>query len=89
MRLQSTIFEEHFNEWMRPFEHYVPVLPDLSDLVEKIEWANANPREAQLIQQRGLEVARRVVTDDQNDCYMFAVLLEWARLQHYARSNST
>ncbi|KAJ7358253.1 hypothetical protein DFH08DRAFT_802093 [Mycena albidolilacea] len=66
-----------------------PVLPDLSDLVEKIEWANANPREARLIQQRGLEVARRVVTDDQNDCYMFAVLLEWARLQHYARSNST
>ncbi|KAJ7685956.1 glycosyl transferase family 90-domain-containing protein [Mycena rosella] len=85
---KSTLFEEYFNDWIRPFEHYVPVLPDLSDLVEKIEWANANPEEARLIQQRGLEMARRVLTDDQNDCYFFAVLLEWARLQDYAKGVS-
>ncbi|KAJ6498225.1 glycosyl transferase family 90-domain-containing protein [Mycena vulgaris] len=78
---KSTLFEEYFNDWLRPYEHYVPVLADLSDLVEKIEWANAHPEEARLIQQRGLEMARRVLTDDQNDCYFFAVLLEWARLQ--------
>jgi hypothetical protein len=45
------------SDWLRPFEHYIPVLPDLSDLVQKIEWANENPEEAWLIQQRGLEVA--------------------------------
>ncbi|KAJ7907556.1 glycosyl transferase family 90-domain-containing protein [Mycena leptocephala] len=84
----STLFEEYFNDWLRPFEHYVPVLPDLSDLVQKIEWANANPDEARLIQQRGLEAARRVLTDDQNDCYMFAVLVEWAQLQDYAKNDS-
>ncbi|KAF8186571.1 glycosyl transferase family 90-domain-containing protein, partial [Mycena galopus ATCC 62051] len=80
--IQSTLFEEYFNNWLRPFEHYVPVLPDLSDLVQKIEWANANPQEARSIQQRGLEVARRVLTDDQNDCYLYASLVEWAQLQH-------
>ncbi|KAJ6553694.1 hypothetical protein DFH09DRAFT_1495217, partial [Mycena vulgaris] len=48
---QSTLFEEYFNDWLRPYEHYVPVLADLSDLVEKIEWANAHPEEARLIQQ--------------------------------------
>jgi hypothetical protein len=26
------------------------------------------------------QMARRVMTDAQNDCYFFAVLLEWARL---------
>ncbi|KAK7051881.1 CAP10 domain-containing protein [Favolaschia claudopus] len=83
---KSTIFEEYFNDWIRPYEHYIPVLPDLSDLVEKIEWANANPEEAHSIQLRGAEVARRVMTDDQNDCYYFAVLLEWAQLQSYARN---
>ncbi|KAJ6579157.1 glycosyl transferase family 90-domain-containing protein [Mycena vulgaris] len=83
---KATVFEEYFNDWLRPYEHYVPVLPDLSDLVEKIEWANAHPEEARLIQQRGMQVAMRVVTDDQNDCYFFAVLLEWARLQEYART---
>jgi hypothetical protein len=35
------------------------VLPDLSDLVQKIEWANANPAEARLIQRRGWEVRSR------------------------------
>ncbi|KAJ7256590.1 hypothetical protein C8J57DRAFT_1472918 [Mycena rebaudengoi] len=50
---KSTIFEEYFNDWLRPFEHFVSVLPDLSDLVQKIEWANANTAEARLIQRRG------------------------------------
>ncbi|KAJ7106350.1 glycosyl transferase family 90-domain-containing protein [Mycena epipterygia] len=81
---KSTLFEEYFNDWLRPYEHFIPVLPDLSNLIQQIEWANAHPEEARLIQQRGLEVARRVVTDDQNDCYLFSVMLEWARLQGYA-----
>ncbi|KAJ6598627.1 glycosyl transferase family 90-domain-containing protein [Mycena sp. CBHHK59/15] len=85
---KSTLFEEYFNDWLTPYEHYIPVLPDLSDLIDKIEWANANPEEAWRIQKRGWEVARRVITDDQNDCYFFAVLLEWARLQDYARTFS-
>ncbi|KAJ7113278.1 glycosyl transferase family 90-domain-containing protein [Mycena crocata] len=83
---KATVFEEYFNGWLRPYEHYIPVLEDLSDLVEKIEWANENPDEARRIQQRGMQVAQNVVTDDQNDCYFFAVLLEWARLQEYAWS---
>ncbi|KAF7365301.1 CAP10 domain-containing protein [Mycena venus] len=34
---KSTVFEEYFNDWIRPYEHYIPVRPDLSDLVEKVE----------------------------------------------------
>ncbi|KAJ7259754.1 hypothetical protein C8J57DRAFT_1638868 [Mycena rebaudengoi] len=34
-----TAFEEFFNDWLRPFEHYIPVLPDL---VGKIEWARSH-----------------------------------------------
>lgn len=81
---QSTIFEEYFNDWLRPFEHYIPVLPDLSDLVEKVEWALSHDAEARRIQEKGRQFAERVLTDAQNDCYFFAVLLEWARLQEYA-----
>ncbi|KAJ7118268.1 hypothetical protein C8R44DRAFT_738214 [Mycena epipterygia] len=33
---KSTLFEEYFNDWLRPFEHYVPVKADLSDLVQKL-----------------------------------------------------
>ncbi|KAJ7800714.1 hypothetical protein B0H14DRAFT_2615978 [Mycena olivaceomarginata] len=75
------------SDWLRPFEHYIPVLPDLSDLVQKIEWANENPEEAWLIQQRGLEVAQRVTTDDQNDCYLYAAVVEWTQLLDYAKGS--
>ncbi|KAJ7617371.1 glycosyl transferase family 90-domain-containing protein [Roridomyces roridus] len=82
---KATIFEEYFNGWLKPFEHYIPVKADLSDLVQQVKWANENPVEARLIQLRGLEAARRLVTDEQSDCYFSAVLLEWAQLQEIAR----
>jgi hypothetical protein len=63
-----------------PYVHYIPVLPDLSDLEEKVEWAIDNDEAARKIQAAGRLMAERVMTDDQNDCYFSAVLLEWARL---------
>ncbi|KAF8208814.1 glycosyl transferase family 90-domain-containing protein [Mycena galopus ATCC 62051] len=80
---KSTVFNEFFNDWLRPYEHYIPVLPDLSDVVEKVEWAIANEAEARRIQESGKAFTERVMTDDQNDCYFAMVLLEWARLQSY------
>ncbi|KAJ7638350.1 glycosyl transferase family 90-domain-containing protein [Roridomyces roridus] len=78
---KSTVFEEYFNDWLRPFVHYIPILPDLSDLVEKLEWAVQHDNEAHAIQETGQLFAERVLTDAQNDCYFSLVLLEWARLQ--------
>ncbi|KAF7333024.1 CAP10 domain-containing protein [Mycena venus] len=82
---KSTIFAEYFDGWLEPFVHYIPVLPDLSDLVDRIEWARANDAEAQRIQRAGQEFVERIITDAQNDCYFFLVLLEWARLQSGAQ----
>jgi len=53
------------------YVHYVPVLPDLSDLYEKIEWAQRSPIEARRIALAGREMARRVITDDQLDAYTY------------------
>ncbi|KAJ7039361.1 glycosyl transferase family 90-domain-containing protein [Mycena alexandri] len=78
---KSTLFTEYFSPWLRAFEHYIPVRPDLSDLVERIEWARANDNEARRIQAAGKEFADRVITPDQDDCYWAAVLVEWAGLQ--------
>ncbi|KAJ6557089.1 glycosyl transferase family 90-domain-containing protein [Mycena sp. CBHHK59/15] len=85
---KSTAFKEYFNNWMRPYEHYVPVRADLSDLVEKLEWVLEHEEEARMIQETGRLFADSLMTDTQNDCYLYAVLLEWARLQSYA-NNST
>jgi hypothetical protein len=57
---------------------------DLSDLVDRVKWAIENEDEARLIQQRGMVFAQEILTDEQNNCYFAAVLLEWARLQNTA-----
>lgn len=85
---QATVFDQYMDNWLRPYEHYIPVLPDLSDLLKKIEWAWTYDAEARMIQERGREMATRVMTDAQNDCYFFALLLEWAQLQEISRNAS-
>ncbi|KAF7314388.1 CAP10 domain-containing protein [Mycena kentingensis (nom. inval.)] len=82
---KSTAFEEFFDDWLRPYEHYVPVLPDLSDLVDKVQWALDNEEEARRIQETGKLFAEEIMRDDQNDCYFALVLLEYARLQSGAK----
>ncbi|KAJ7461187.1 glycosyl transferase family 90-domain-containing protein [Mycena latifolia] len=77
---KSTAFAEFFTPWLVPYEHFIPVRPDLADLPAKIEWARANDAEAHRIQEAGRVFAERVLTDAQNDCYWFAVLLEWGAL---------
>ncbi|KAJ7935547.1 glycosyl transferase family 90-domain-containing protein [Mycena leptocephala] len=82
---KSTVFDEYFDDWLLPYQHYIPVLPDLSDVVEKVQWAIAHESEARVIQETGKLFTERVMTDSQNDCYFAMVLLEWARLQSYAK----
>jgi hypothetical protein len=55
-------------------------------LLEQLEWAMSHDDEARLIQERGREISQRLMTDAQNDCYFFLVLLEWARLQEISRN---
>ncbi|KAJ6449340.1 glycosyl transferase family 90-domain-containing protein [Mycena sanguinolenta] len=86
---KSTAFEEYFSQWLRPYEHYIPVKLDLSDLVDRVKWATEHDEEARQIQQRGMFFAREVLTNEQNNCYFAAVLLEWARLQGAAMGHST
>ncbi|KAF7306225.1 CAP10 domain-containing protein [Mycena indigotica] len=83
---KSTVFTEFFSQWLVPFEHYIPVLPDLSDLLDKIEWAKNNDAEARAIQKAGKEFAERVLTDGQMDCYFALAMLEWGRLQAMAEA---
>nr|GAT55258.1 predicted protein [Mycena chlorophos] len=80
---KSTVFTEPFSEWLQPFEHYIPVLPDLSDLLDKIDWARENDAEAQRVQRTGQVFAERVLTDRQLDCYFSLAMLEWGRLQKW------
>jgi len=44
-----------FSYLLKPFEHYVPVKEDLSDLIEQIKWCKNNDSECKKIAKNGLE----------------------------------
>lgn len=44
--IADRIWKEFWYKDLIPFTHYIPVKEDLSDLVEKLNWAEENPEEA-------------------------------------------
>jgi glycosyl transferase family 90 len=46
-----------FYDRLKPWMNYVPIAPDISDLVDKARWLARNPATAQKIGQRGREFA--------------------------------
>ena len=58
----STVTKDYIHDRMKPYIHYVPVKADLSDLKEKYDWAEANPKAANLIAAQGTQFMRHVGT---------------------------
>ncbi len=53
---------EYYFKDLIPFEHYIPVKADLSDLKAKYNWAETHPVEAQEIAQNALKYAKEHLT---------------------------
>ena len=58
----ETLTKDFFHDEMKPYEHYVPVKMDLSDLREKFDWAEAHPEEAQRIAKAATELAIKLAS---------------------------
>ncbi len=59
----------------------MPVSMTFADLHGKIKWAMLADSEARRVQQQGSTFARRFLTPEQGECWMFLMLLELARLE--------
>lgn len=72
-------------EWyygiLKPYEHYIPVKEDLSDLLEKIDWAKSNDINAQRIAENATELARKNLNEEMIYLYLYLVLVKYAELQ--------
>ncbi|KAH9266649.1 hypothetical protein BASA83_010455 [Batrachochytrium salamandrivorans] len=77
---KMTIFNEYFERWIVPWEHYIPVAVDLSDLEEKITWARNNDAEARRIAESGRRFSERILNKPQMECYTELLLLEMSNL---------
>mmetsp|Transcript_11182 Transcript_11182/g.17063 ORF Transcript_11182/g.17063 Transcript_11182/m.17063 type:complete len:595 (-) Transcript_11182:754-2538(-) len=56
--------KDYIHDHLLPWEHYVPIQADLSDLREKIEWAETHPDEARKIAGSATEFMRQMGTPE-------------------------
>lgn len=45
---QDSIYYEHFYNELQPWKHYIPFKSDLSDLLEKLQWAKEHDEEVNI-----------------------------------------
>lgn len=67
-------YREHIDALAKPYVHYVPVRYDLSDLVPKIRWLQANDREAERIASRAQDLAQQRMRLEDHLCYVWRAL---------------
>jgi hypothetical protein len=57
-------YVEYWHSSLKPYEHFVPVREDLSDLVDAVTWVLAHPVEADRIARNALDLARELFTKE-------------------------
>ena len=70
---------------LEPFVHYIPVRRDLSDLIEKIKWAQSHDLECRRIADQSTSFALQNLMFDQVLLYLAFVLNEYSSLQTFDR----
>jgi hypothetical protein len=56
-------FRQWYYDRLHPWEHYIPVAADLSDLEERLDWARSNDAESKRIAERGRQLAMEITLD--------------------------
>jgi hypothetical protein len=62
--LQERFHKAYYEKDLIPMKHYIPIKKDLSDLIDKIKWANDNPKEVKNITENALDFSVRNLSID-------------------------
>lgn len=71
---QESSHEQWFYPLFKPYEHYVPVKHDLSDLEQVIKWLEANDDRAQQIAENATKQIEKYLQPDMLDAYIVALI---------------
>eukprot|EP00039_Didymoeca_costata_P012087 m.172888 g.172888 ORF g.172888 m.172888 type:complete len:530 (-) comp15378_c0_seq2:937-2526(-) len=80
---QYSDYYEHFYKALHPWEHFIPVNRDLSDLKEKLEWAKKNDAKAEQIAINARNFARKHLRVEDVYCYHLLAFTRFAALQKF------
>ena len=79
---ESTLFE-FWERDLEPFQHYIPVKADFSDLIEKVEWAITHDDDARAIARNGAQFVREHLHMTRVHCYWARLLSRYSALQDF------
>ena len=71
-------WHEYFYKDIKPYTHYIPVKKDLSDLIEKLDWADNHQEEALKIAKNAQDYAINNLTRGKAVEYLANVLVEYS-----------
>jgi hypothetical protein len=76
---QESLNKTWFHDFLIPWKHYIPLLWDLSDLLEKLEWAKKHDIECRTIAESGRDFALNFILPKNMRYYCYHVLVNYAR----------
>lgn len=74
---------QYFYGALKPYVHYLPIQRDMSDLIEKIYWAQNHDQECKVIAQNARTFALQNLMPNQIYSYLYWVLKDYAALQTF------
>jgi len=77
---QETPYQQWFYNLLEPWKHYIPAAKQMDDIIERIEWALANPAEAERIARQGMAIVDASLTPRAIECYVRLLLGRYASL---------
>ena len=77
---QDSDYFEHFYKDLKPWQHFIPVKKDLSDLLERIKWAKDNDAEVRKIAENARNFVIENLLPDHVLCYYGSFLQKWSEL---------
>ena len=80
---QDSPYVEWFYHHLKPYEHYIPVKRDLSDLVEQVEWAREHDEEVQKIARNARVMMRELKSPERIYCQFFQFFEEVSKMMRY------
>lgn len=77
--LQYDSTNELIYDWLTPWENFVPISSNLSDLIVKLAWLAEHPSEAERIAEAGYQLFQRRVRRQDTYCYILQALTALSR----------
>lgn len=75
--------DQWFEPLLKPYEHFIPVANDFSDLPAKVIWANNNPKTVERILNASTNFANKYLTKEGIIAYMYTMLEQYIKLLNY------